>query len=324
MRKAFKPTRRGMTLVELMIVIGIAVTLIVIAAPLMRPQLKDRKLREASRQLNTIFASAKAKAARLNRPAGIIIKRDVTAGRNQGAYEIYLAETPIPYAGDAIGAKATLTDIDANGFAHGATFSDPQQLVTTGDTIQFNYMGPKYRVTVVSPGTITFSSPSGLPLPRAASSPPTQLPFQVTRQPQVASDDPLELPPNTVIDLQWSGVGKSGNEMDNTNPAIVIMFNPTGSVSTVSGFSFTTPGTIHLLVGRTDQLTALQDNPTDLTKSNLLDPTVSWVSIGHLTGTITTAENYVVDPVTMSAAATAAQITSSREIATNKQTMGGR
>ena len=194
----------------------------------------------------------------------------------------------------------------------------------TGDVVQFNYKGPKYVATVSQPSpskTITLTSPSALPLPRVPSNTPIQLPFQITRQPVRASGAPLELPPGTTIDLQWSGLGLSGQEMDGNAAGatqnIVIMFTPTGSIDRIYGFNYTAPGMVHLLVGRVDQLTALQDNPADLTKSNLADPTVSWVSIGHLTGTVTTAENYVIAPASTTVA-------SAREIAKSKQTMGGR
>ncbi len=325
-----KIARRGMTLVELLVVITIVVAIVALAAPIMRPQLKDRKLREASRQVNSACGVAKGRAAERNLSYGIWIKRDTIAGRTNGAYQVFYAQTPIPFAGETIGATATLTDTNNDGFADTAAFSDSQNLVQTGDVVQFNYKGPKYTVAVTAPSpskTITFSSPSALPLPRVPGNTPIQLPFQITRQPVKASGAPLELPPGTVIDLQFSGVGKTGTEMDQAVAGatdIVIMFNPTGGVDRVYGFTTSSPGTINLLIGRVDQLQALQDNVGSLANTNLVDPTVSWVSIGHLTGTVTTAENYVTNGAAMVAATVPIAVAEARTIAVTKQTMGGR
>ena len=59
---------RGMTLVELMMVISIMTILMAVAIPLIRPAFQDRQLREASRQINAFFAGAKARAAETGRP----------------------------------------------------------------------------------------------------------------------------------------------------------------------------------------------------------------------------------------------------------------
>ncbi len=86
--------RMGMTLVELLVVIVILVVLLSVAIPLMRPAFKDRKLREASRQVNSMIARAKARAAETGREAGIWIERrnvDFADPLNPTAAEINLA-----------------------------------------------------------------------------------------------------------------------------------------------------------------------------------------------------------------------------------------
>lgn len=326
--------RRGMTLIELLMVIGILVMLVAVAAPAVRPQLKDRKLREASRQLNTFISGAKARAAEANRPMGIWIKRDTTPGRELGAFQIFMAETPVPFSGETIGAMATLRD-GGGGYANSATFADSQSLGAEATAIRFNNRGPWYPVASGSAGSVTLATvihpktglpvtSSLLPLPKVPVGGTLDVPFQLLRKPRRASGAPLELTSGMAIDLEWSGLGATGQEMQTPNSAtgeIVVMFNPTGSVESVRGFNFNMPGTIHFLVGRVDQLSSLAE---DATKRNIVDPTVSWVSIGHLTGTVTTAENYVLDPASMASATAASQIGTARTIAVTKQTMGGR
>lgn len=314
--------RRGMTLVELLVVITILVIMIGLAIPIMRPNLRDRGLREASRQLNTYVTLAKARAAEKRRPVGLYIKRDPTFPNT--AYQIYLAETPLPYSGQTQDERADLRDMDNDGFADTATISDPSNLVQAGDLIQFDYKGPLYRIISASGGVLTFT-PEDTSTRRPLPNPKTIAPgsgarYQVFRQPVRSGTNPLELPNGIVIDLQFSGVGATGNEMASATGDIVIMFEPNGSVSRVYGFSPAQLGTIHLLVGRLEQTSDLNGAPTT---ANLIDPTNSWVSIGHQTGTVTTAENYVVDPVTMASAQLTDQLREARSIAQSKQTRGG-
>ena len=52
--------RRGLTLIELMVVIGILVALTAIAIPAVRMINRDRKVREGAREVNAMLSSARA------------------------------------------------------------------------------------------------------------------------------------------------------------------------------------------------------------------------------------------------------------------------
>src|SRR5437016_5370562 len=69
------PPRPAMTLIELLIVIVIITTLVSAAIPLMAPTNDDRRLREASRAVNSFLAAAQARAIAIQRPVGVGIKR---------------------------------------------------------------------------------------------------------------------------------------------------------------------------------------------------------------------------------------------------------
>jgi prepilin-type N-terminal cleavage/methylation domain-containing protein len=100
---------RGMTLIELLVVIIIVTTLVSAAIPLMSPANDDRRLREASRMVNTFISTAQANAIATQRPFGVAIKRlSKDTGRNDPtqpdndnsvSIELYYVEQPTPFVG---------------------------------------------------------------------------------------------------------------------------------------------------------------------------------------------------------------------------------
>jgi type II secretory pathway pseudopilin PulG len=92
-----------MTLIELLIVIVIITTLVSAAIPLMAPTNDDRRLREASRAVNSFFAAAQARAIAIQRPVGVGIKRlskDTQKPEDNGvSVELYYVEQPSPFVG---------------------------------------------------------------------------------------------------------------------------------------------------------------------------------------------------------------------------------
>ncbi|MBC8356018.1 MAG: hypothetical protein H8E66_28915 [Planctomycetes bacterium] len=166
-----------MTLVELMVVVTIAVLLIGVSVPMMKPAVDDAKRREASRQFNVFLTSAKARAIQNGRPAGVWVERDAAGGN--AALNVYMAETPAPYSGDFISSTAVLVDSDSDGRSESADI-DPALslslpfLVQAGDSIRFGYKGARFELVSVPPipdlkgvgvpsvYTIVFEAPSAI------------------------------------------------------------------------------------------------------------------------------------------------------------------
>lgn len=359
-RQAAPSVRRfGVTLIELLIVITIATLLLAAAIPLMKTAIDESKLREASRQINVFFAAARARAVEKGRAVGVMIER--SDGSTNAAFVLNIVETPPPYGGDTLNARALLGTISANPLRvvfDNSSLSLPA-LVQKGDVIKFDYKGPVYRIYDVSSlGNVPPWIDVEVGSPPLPASPAAGLPYQVIRQPEKSSASPLQLTGNVAIDLEYSGMGVLGNQFNanigvaiRSNP-VVIAFNSSGAIDHVkpngafdsSGnakYEAGTPaGTIHLLIGRIDQVgidvanSPQTPNPirpnasaataTKTYRQNIADVRNFWISIGARTGSITSSENaWLLSPP----GATPNYVDSlraSREFAHSAQTIGGR
>jgi type II secretory pathway pseudopilin PulG len=114
-----------MTLIELLVVIIILSTLVAAAIPLLSPTNADRRLREASRGLNSFISSAQMRAVELRRPFGVGFKRlgqdtnpDATRPHDDNglSLEVFYVEQPPPFVGfDETAAMMVAIDNSATG-----------------------------------------------------------------------------------------------------------------------------------------------------------------------------------------------------------------
>lgn len=95
--------RHGLTLIELLVAIVIITTLVAAVIPAMTPTTSQRRIREASRGLNTFIATQQARALTGKRLVGIGLKKlsqDTTRDTDRGVcLEVYAVEQPVPYTG---------------------------------------------------------------------------------------------------------------------------------------------------------------------------------------------------------------------------------
>jgi prepilin-type N-terminal cleavage/methylation domain-containing protein len=153
----YRTIRRGVTLVELLIVVSIMIILAAIALPAMQTGMESRRTREAALAFHVYLGSAQVRAIETGRPVGVLLERSEIDPR--ASILVRQVEIPPPYAGDFDTAVTRVQDwtinpatglpimpgyhvlrvaIRSNDLAPG--------LIQPGNTIQLNHQGPFYEI----------------------------------------------------------------------------------------------------------------------------------------------------------------------------------
>ena len=264
--RAISP-RRGVTLLELLVVMGIMVLLAAITIPRFLPAFEGQRVREAARALHGYLGSARNQAKRTGRPVGVMFERYVD--QPQASFILRQVEVPPPYAGSTINSRLQIAGVFGNSVRLRILGPPPDLangLIRRGDTIQLNYQGPRYEIINFLPddtpypgldfpldtnGYIDFTQgadtePDGwidtclltIELNTNGMIPWTvgqTMPFQIYRQPVPSTAEPLQLVGGAVVDLTASGTDSLlpwTFEPSDYQP-VVVMFSPEGSVDSV-------------------------------------------------------------------------------------------
>lgn len=159
--------RLGMTLIELLVVIVIITTLVAAAIPLMSPTNDDRRIREASRGLNTYITGAQARAVSSHRPFGIGLKRvSAQTGKstpgdplndNGACVEVYYVEQPAPYSGFDVNSRVSVAlypDQSAAGHPGYAIVRFVTRSTTAGLGMPVGWAGDLFPSNMIRPGDV--------------------------------------------------------------------------------------------------------------------------------------------------------------------------
>ena len=315
-----RASRRGFTLVELLVAISIMVILMAVGVRVMQFSVEDRRTREAARAINVYISSARNRAMETGRPCGVMLRR--LQGQPLCVVGLEQVEVPPAYAGETLDSTARLQVTDTSGglatVTAQLTLAINVDLVSKGDLVQFNCQGPFY--TIAQPPaatslTLTLDVRQGqmLPWPRTPDlSPPA--PYQIFRRPGKSAVAGLQLPVRAVIDLEFSGTDDDTIGAVSDQP-VCIMFSPNGSLERFyhpGHGSEVHPGTqpIYLLVGKQERVPA---GSAEDGLANWQDVKSFWVTLNPQTGLVTTTE-----------VAKGANLAESRRNAREGQSMGGR
>jgi prepilin-type N-terminal cleavage/methylation domain-containing protein len=156
--------RRGMTLIELLVVIVIITTLVAAAIPLLSPANDDRRIREATRGLNTYITGAQARAVSSHRPFGIALKRlsqdtkrnDPTKldNDNGACLEVFYVEQPAPYSGFDANSRACVALYPDQNARPGLAIVRFVTRGTTGSGMPVGWSGDLFPTNMIRPGDV--------------------------------------------------------------------------------------------------------------------------------------------------------------------------
>lgn len=235
--------RRGLTLVELLVVIVILMMITAIAIPVLSPNVEQKRIREAARLVSGFLTGAKTRAQATGRPVGVLFER--LPGNLNASMTLSYVEVPPPYSGDLLGSVAS-PFLDANDSDALKVSMDPTnksdfnpEMVSVGDVIYFEGRANGYRIdgpatsptnAVIAPNTKVLSispafSDGRYPWVQSPDdgfsdmyNPPPSKPrrglprlnYKIARQPVKSAGVPVQLPDGAVVDLSTSGFGASG------------------------------------------------------------------------------------------------------------------
>ena len=115
-RESASTGRCGVTLVELLVIVGIVVLLAAISIPALRASSRGRLVREAAREVSVSLGAVQMLAMHDGRYAGVRIQRDPNLP--QAGAVLYQVESPDPYIGDVTGAAARVQQWQWPGYTY--------------------------------------------------------------------------------------------------------------------------------------------------------------------------------------------------------------
>lgn len=277
--------RRGMTLVELLVVVTIISLLVITVVPNVASTQENRQAREAARTVSSFIAKAHSRAIGRTAWSGFML---VPLASGTAVVDMHLADSPDPYRGDN---TASALQLSATGLPTTRTGTlllvTSTNVASSGDLIRLGGRGPFYFVNSASNRWLTFSLRGGAGQTTDNTPWPAALvphAYEIFRQPTTAGS-PVTLADNRAIDLSASTFGSLSPAFV-PNAAITILFDGTGLPRQVvrSGVRASLNGLIFLLVGRLD----MAGDP--LNPLWRRDPLAFWIGIDPATGAVRSAQ----------------------------------
>lgn len=252
--------RCGVTLIELLIVMGILTILATISLGTVKGLLKDQKISQAARLVEQYMESARVRALVSGRPVAVFLERVALTGdggavpANFTSTRLSIGEVFPPYSGDTLGARGVLQDLNGDGHAEHIAFV-PIDVVSgfgiTGldgfiqpeDTIEFDGYDGRFRTgapsIVAGQMVVPFANQPAnrrapISLPVNVNHPP-QVGFKIYRRPTKSLVGAITLPRGTCIDLSASGLGPRSAGAGELTAVSPFSLSPTAAGSVAPG-----------------------------------------------------------------------------------------
>ena len=289
--------RRGMTLIELMVVVLILGLLSVAVLPNLANTGDARKVREAARSLSSFIASAQSQAIGSRTASGIWIDPlPNQMGANWISLDIAMTEVPAPYAGDTttagiesltppaatlLGQSSSATPVFTGGFNLPAPPSPAYQIRLAGSAVWFDF----YPLTLtIQMRTSINQTPQNTTWPTTTTSSP--IGYEIVAAPVRSSSTSLTFGDGVAIDLTNSFIGTSPILNSGTPPPPPrILFDASGRPSfLINGAAATRipmSETVFLLVSSIESIQS---------GTSLTEPGSYWIAIDPRGGVPKVAE----------------------------------
>ena len=306
--RQLKNSRRGMTLVELLVVVTIMVILLAVSVPMLRPMLESQKTSNAARVLAGAFKHARTKSIQEQRSYGIRLipyKNAPTA-----AIELRLQKE-----GRGISAFVNPPDVRVkvvNGiivpykFADGKwqlldvldpKFKKIEEHFASGNEIQFNRLGRSFEIGDGHQLAAPYDKLT-LPLPEEnyeyGDDAMEYRVFSGSAVTTLVWLPPVVMPHSTIVDIVFSGGEEKVPIAFSPEDEVIVMFSPMGYVDYlyVNGVPTKVNEMLYFCVGEWDrQVDADGTTLAEDGKSNLLTPSAYWVTLHPKTGGVRVTEN---------------------------------
>lgn len=300
--------RRGMTLIEILVVVGIMMVIMAVSVPVLAPVAESRVGRECARGVQSALESARARAVRLGRPCGVAL----VPFHDEYKYACISVE-------QLTAPPSVTTTYSLSGSSITVNTGNLPTL-KRGDSVQLNFSGPRFIVTNQSGNTLNsqawYDSIDGEQLHYDFSQFGSETDryctvnyFPVSEvnnafAKALGLESAYTLPKGYIVDLFFSGVGTgqwsgvlnsvSGNNMRRFPPSII--FNPDGTASLyISGTKMDldtqSDSRIYILVGAWERMIYSGNTLAEDGHSNIQSPDSFWVVVNPRTGMVTTAAN---------------------------------
>lgn len=293
--------RRGMTLVELLVVVAILGLLAVSVLPALSTTTNARRSREAARSVSSYVAKAQSRAIGRAEWAGLWVTPPPSIPSADFSIDLYLADVSPLFRGDSPSAFIRGSPAGTTFNISAGSLQSLTPTVNAGDLVRFDGQLPWYEY--VDPTSIQLRNSGGdnvnqssLNTPWPASGVPHT--FEVLRQP-IRAGSPMTISDGRCVDLGWSGCGGSTSAsylpFGGSPGAIAILFDGTGRLRQLFYGAARHPvvGPVYLLIGRTDRAgnnPAILSNTDDSVGANWQYSDSYWIAIDPMTGVARTAE----------------------------------